>query len=302
MSTTSNLINTTVQPRPLVNVKRSVGKLIPVVVAGVVVVLLAFGWLEREEEYLTPKSGLGYWLGIYGSSAMLMLAIYSLRKRVKATRSLGSIPVWFRLHMMLGILGPVLIMFHANFRLGSLNSNVALLTMLTVATSGVVGRYLYAKIHMGLYGSRAEAKGIIREAEALRQSIGKELEAANYIAEELNLFGQRVAAQPPGGLLSSLWRGAVLSVQARVKRRHLLDEARRLIRVEGRQHGWSWRERGKRLAWIREIVRLYFGAVLKAAELTFFERLFALWHVLHLPLFFIMLLAGVVHVWAVHLY
>jgi hypothetical protein len=33
-----------------------------------------------------------------------------------------------------------------------------------------------------------------------------------------------------------------------------------------------------------------------------YERLFALWHVLHLPLFFMLLVAGVVHVIAVHVY
>ena len=173
------------------------------------------GW-SSEEEYLTPKSGLGYWLGIYGSTAMLLLLIYSIRKRTKATRWLGPIPLWFRVHMMLGIAGPVLIMFHSNFKLGSLNSNVALFTMLTVAASGIVGRYLYAKIHMGLYGRKAEATEIVAEAESLRQSLGHELKAANYIVEELNSFSQCVAEKFPTGLFSSLWSGAVLSVQTRV--------------------------------------------------------------------------------------
>jgi cell division protein FtsL len=37
-------------------------------------------------------------------------------------------------------------------------------------------------------------------------------------------------------------------------------------------------------------------------ELRFFERLFSLWHVLHLPLFFLMVMAALVHVWATHRY
>lgn len=300
MSATINTVSMQAGSRPFSHIRRSISNAIPFFVAIGVAAFLVIGWLGREEEYLTPKSGLGYWLGIYGSTAMLLLLIYPLRKRTKATRSLGSIPLWFRLHMLLGVAGPVLIMFHANFGLGSLNSNVALLTMLTVAASGVVGRYLYAKIHMGLYGRKAEAKEILAEAESLRQSLGHELEAANYIAEELNSFSRRVMAKPAIGLFSSLWSGAVLSVQARVMRARLLAEARRLIRVEGRKRGWSWRERGRRLARISEIVRLYFGAVLKAAKFAFFERLFGLWHVLHLPLFFLMLFAGLVHVWAVH--
>jgi hypothetical protein len=278
------------------------GNIVPLFVTAVVVVLLVLGWRWSEEEYLTPKSGLGYWLGIYGSTMMLLMLIYSIRKRTTAMRWLGPIPLWFRAHMMLGIAGPVLIIFHANFELGSLNSNVALLTMLAVAASGIVGRYLYAKIHIGLYGRKAEAKEILAEVESLRQSLGHELEVANYIGEELNSFSQRVAAKPPIGVFSSLWSGAVLSVQTRVMSVRLLRETRRLIRVEGERRGWSQRERRKRLAHISEIFRLYFYAVRKAAEFAFYERVFALWHIFHLPLIFLMAAAAVIHIWAVHQY
>lgn len=277
-------------------------KTIPIFVTGGVAALLVFGWLASDEEYLTPKSGLGYLLGICGSAAMLLLLIYSLRKRTKVFRFLGSIPAWFRVHMLLGIGGPVLILFHSNFTLGALNSNVALFAMVVVAMSGVVGRYLYAKIHMGLYGHKAEVKEILGEAELLRQSLEHGLQAADYVAEELNLFTQRTTAKLPTGLLSSLWFGAVLAVQTRFARRRMLGEAQRLMRLEAKKHGWPFWERRKKFASIKKIVQAYFVVVVKAAGLTFFERLFALWHVFHLPLFFLMLFAAVVHVWAVHQY
>lgn len=277
-------------------------KTIPYLFSCGVAALLILGWLASDEEYLTPKSGIGYWLGICGSSAMLLLLIYSLRKRAKALRFLGTIPGWFRVHMLLGIAGPILIIFHSNFSLGALNSNVALFAMIIVAMSGVVGRYFYAKIHMGLYGRKAAVNEILAEAELLRQSLGHDLQAADYIAEELNSFTQRITAKLPTGLISSLWFGGLLTIQTRLARNRLLGEARRLLRQDGKKHGWSMWQRHKQFVRIRTIVRNYFATVVKAAELTFFERLFALWHVFHLPLFFLMLLAGVVHVWAVHQY
>ena len=298
----ANHVSSQASSRPVFQVRRLVAKIIPLFVAGVVVVVLVLGWLGRDEEYLTPKSGLGYWLGIYGSTAMLLLLIYSMRKRSRSMRWLGPIPAWFRIHMLLGIAGPVLIIFHSNFKLGALNSNVAFITMLIVASSGIVGRYLYGKIHMGLYGRKAEAQDVLAEAEALRESLGHELEAANYIAEELNLFSKKMTANLPTGLFSSLWRGGVLSVQTRFISMRLHREAGRLVQIEGKARGWSRRERRKRLAHIDQIIRLYFGAVLKAAEFAFYERLFALWHVFHLPLIFLMVSAAVVHVWAVHQY
>jgi hypothetical protein len=279
-----------------------IARVFPVVAAVMVASVLAAGWMERDEEYLTPDSGTGYWLGIYGSLMMLLLLIYSFRKRNKAAKAIGSIRFWFRTHMMLGVIGPLLVLFHSNFRLGALNSNVALFAMLTVAISGAIGKYIYGKIHMGLYGRKALAKEILAEAEELKQYLGEEMQAAVYVSGELNAFSDGIKDKTPTGALDSLWAGAVMAVRARMLRARLVSEARRLIRIEGKSLGWSWRQRQERQAKVTNVVRLYSAAVLKAAELAFYERLFALWHVLHLPLFFLMLLAGIIHVWAVHHY
>ena len=72
--------------------------------------------------------------------------------------------------------------------------------------------------------------------------------------------------------------------------------------VAGKQRGWSWRVRRKRVRDVRKLLRQYFAAVNKAAAFAFYERLFALWHVLHMPLFILLVLAAIVHVVAVHLY
>ena len=279
-----------------------IARVFPAVAALLVASVLAAGWMQRDEEYLTPDSGTGYWLGIYGSLAMLFLLIYSFRKRNKAARAIGSIRFWFRAHMMLGVVGPVLVLFHSNFRLGPLNSNVALFAMVTVALSGAIGKYIYGKIHMGLYGRKAEAKEILAEAEELKQYLGEEMQAAAYVSRELNAFSDSIKDKTPTSAFGTLWAGAIMAVQARMLRARLVSEAQRLIRLESRSLGWSRREQRERQERVTKVVRLYSGAVLKAAELAFYERLFALWHILHLPLFFLMLLAGIVHVWAVHHY
>jgi hypothetical protein len=43
-------------------------------------------------------------------------------------------------------------------------------------------------------------------------------------------------------------------------------------------------------------------ATRRVLEFNAFERLFSLWHALHMPLFVMLVIAGVVHVIAVHLY
>ena len=204
--------------------------------------------------------------------------------------------------MLLGILGPVLILFHANFRLGALNSNVAFFAMLIVAVSGMVGRYIYRRIHLGLYGSKAQVQDLLLEADAMRQSLGQEMQAAAFVAQELVGVQQGLENKVPRTAFESLRTGATIALRSRRLRANVVSQARHLIREQGRQAGWSWSERRVRQRRVESIVGRYALAVRKAAELTFFERLFALWHVFHLPLFFLMLLSGVVHVWAVHHY
>jgi hypothetical protein len=57
---------------------------------------------------------------------------------------------------------------------------------------------------------------------------------------------------------------------------------------------------------IAAVARSYADRRLEAgrrmAEYRMYERLFSLWHVLHIPLFFMLLIAGVVHVVAINVY
>ena len=46
--------------------------------------------------YLSPKSGLGYAIGIVGGSLILAQLLYAVRKRVRSLRWLGTVPAGFR--------------------------------------------------------------------------------------------------------------------------------------------------------------------------------------------------------------
>jgi hypothetical protein len=266
-----------------------------------IVVVLWIGWVNRDDSSLTPKSGVGYWLGIAGSLLMLLLLLYPLRKRMRSLRAIGTVAFWFRAHMILGAFGPVLILWHANFRLGSINSNVALAAMLVVSTSGVFGRYLYGKIHLGLYGRKAAVREILADAEALKVLIGANLPAADHVVAQLNAFAQLGAAASKGvlaglALLPAIsWRGTVIRMQ-------LIAEARQVIAVEGRRLGQSRTVQRQRLAGVAKLVALHIAAVKKAAAFAFYERLFGLWHVFHVPLFFLLVIAAIIHIFAAHFF
>lgn len=245
--------------------------------------LLVWGWSVREEVYWTARRGTGYALGIVGTVFMTALLLYSLRKRLRFMRGWGEIRHWFNVHMMLGILAPVAILFHANFDLGSLNSNVALSCMILVASSGVVGRMIYPKIHHGLFGRRTTLKELRGAAESSRSALGAALAGHPPLARELQSFESFALAG--AGLLSSTWRLVRLGGRTRGTRRRCLRQL-------------STAERSR----VEKDLHVYLDAVRRAAGFRFYERVFALWHAFHLPLCIMLFAAAAVHIVAVHLY
>ena len=55
-----------------------------------------------------PAGFIGHGLGIVGSLMIVLLLLYSLRKRIKFMRRWGDLRIWLRYHIFLGIAGPIL--------------------------------------------------------------------------------------------------------------------------------------------------------------------------------------------------
>ena len=263
---------------------------------------IGYGWLLAVRKEFIPDEGVGYWLGIAGGTALLVQLVYPLRKRARFMRQFGSAPAWFRAHMILGIVGPLLILYHANFSLGATNSNVALFAMLTVALSGIAGRYIYGKIHNGLYGAHTNVQDLLSEATGMLQAVEADVgDAGGSIALKLTNFGTRVL-RPRKSLAANFGMALWLGFAVPVVRWRILSSARGVINLNARRLRWTRSEKRAHRNAARLHIGNYLDAVVKVSELSFYERLFAFWHVLHLPLFMLLIVTGVVHVIAVHMY
>lgn len=263
---------------------------------ALVVAVLIEGWGLREDRLLTAESGLGYALGIVGGVMMLVLLLYPLRKRLRVLRFMGPAKHWFRLHMLMGVLGPVCILFHANFHLGALNSNVALWCMLIVASSGLLGRYFYSRIHHGLYGGKATLQELRQDSAWSLDQLASDLGFLPQLKGQLQAH-ETVALEVSRGALSVV-RIPWLTVTTQFAHGRLWRECKRAIEAEIPDQ----EQRRLLLRQARRNLRAYFAAVRKVAEFSFYARLFSLWHVLHVPLFVMMLVTGIVHIVAVHMY
>jgi hypothetical protein len=259
------------------------------------------GWLLRREGLVNPAEGLGCWLGIIGGSMMLLLLFYPAGKKSSLLRRMGLVKHWFRIHMIFGLVGPALILYHCNYSVDALNSKVALYSMLAVTSSGLIGRYFYTRIHRGLYGKHAHVEELrVEISDALRNSRGLGAILPGFISE-LQLVSAKLMGDEHTksiGLRHSLsWTFNYYLVRLRLYfkiNRELREEA--AINKVVRSNAKSIRKTAnayaaKQAALMRQV-----------AQLAFYERLFSLWHVFHMPLFLLLVVSALVHVLAVHMY
>ncbi len=272
----------------------------PARLVGTVVVLgLLWGYTAHLDRYITPERGLGYALGIVGGSMMLVLLVYPLRKRV-AWRWLGSIPSWFRNHMVLGVVGPVLVLFHSNFSLGATNSNVALVCMLLVAGSGLIGRYIYGRMYGSFTGHQESLDELQKNADTLRRQTSTTAVLPELMTA-IEREEQRLYA-PSASLLVTLVHAATAGLRSALARWRIERLIRRMV-IQAARQSPTMAAHGPRLAataYAYAVRRL--DANRRLAEHRFYVRMFSLWHVAHVPFFIMLLVAGIVHVISVHVY
>jgi hypothetical protein len=268
---------------------------------SITIIALGIGWLLRDFEFISPKQGAGYWLGIIGGSLMLALLLYPLRKRIRLLRFLGGTSAWFRAHMVLGVIGPVLVLYHSNFQLGSFNSQIALFCMLAVAGSGVVGRHIYAEIHRGLYGEKTSMSELRDDLTmSLKQSHGLASLMPKLTAELESLSGEVQGDQITGSLstgLSLRWMVRQYTAWWSLHR-----TAKRELRAGAAESPAIAKDYDRLKKTSSKYIRRFVRLTGRIAKFTLYERLFSLWHVLHLPLFFMMVISALIHVLAVHMY
>jgi hypothetical protein len=254
---------------------------------------------------------LGYNLGLAGGLMMLVLLLYPLRKRVKFFENFGFLPSWFKWHMVLGILGPMTIIFHSTYHvyipyihpMGSPNAAVAMLCMLLVSGSGTFGRFFYTKIHHGLYGRQTtvnelraglEQSGDVKSLFSFAPGVEKQLENFRTRADEY-------AKQSGIGFVNFFTVG----LQTAMLSRTLSRELHIVMQVQAKENNFTAAQRQgmeEIFSEYREKIVAYLNAVRDAAQFNTYERMFSWWHIFHIPLVYMMVFSAFYHVYAVHAY
>lgn len=301
------MMNTLTQNMPLVERRKSESQIQsggwPMFLLAVAL-LLAVGFAASTQKFYKPGDEVGYNMGLAGGLMLLALLLYPLRKRLSFMKGLGILPKWFKLHMVLGILGPSLILFHATFRIGSVNAGVALVCMLLVAGSGVFGRFFYTKIHRGLYGKHTSLKEL-QAAMVPDGEIESIFSFAPEIQQSLERFQAAHAARHCKEGQLGLWSFMLAGLHAGRLSRALAKDLHHAMYAKAREGKWNAAQM-KRLDELhneyKRLLHSYLMAIRDVAQFHTYERLFSLWHIFHIPLVYMMVFSAIWHVIAVHMY
>jgi hypothetical protein len=291
-------LDATVPPRQLAATATGRGDLL---LYALLCALVGAAWQISRTGLLDANDDTNYWIGVAGGSFMLALFVYPLRKYTRFMQGWGHVKVWFWIHLALGISGPWLILVHSQFRIGSLNAGVALISMCIVVVSGVIGRFIYVRIHRGLHGERTSLHELRRRAGLVEDDARSRLHFCPSVEARLMAFERRVLhAQPEW--TTHLRHVVVLPIRQWATYLRCARELRRPLHKLALEQGWNATELRRRKRRARRLVDQYLNAVVRVAQYSAYERVFALWHMAHLPFIYLLVISAVVHVVAVHAY
>jgi hypothetical protein len=245
----------------------------------------ATGLLDRphhaEHDLLKPSGFRSHGLGIVGSAMLLLLLLYSLRKRSPRMSKLGSPAKWLSVHIFFGTVGPILITLHTTFKVQGLVA-VSYWSMVAVALSGIFGRYLYRQIPRNILGT-ARSTGEVR---ATMASLEREMQALGLGPEDVASAIRRSGTSFAGsGRLRALAHLVVSGVGLRRR-------SGRLARSYARKLGIG--DTG--VESLAKVMHDRFVLERRMAVLDQVKEVFHYWHVVHKPFAYLMLIIMVVHV------
>lgn len=278
--------------------------------------LHSYGYFKEYPILYEPSKGIWHLIGWTGSAMMVVMMLYSVRKRVGALNTFGSMRHWLHAHMFLGIVGPLLVTLHTTFKFNGLIAT-SFWCMIVTMVFGILGRYIYVQIPRSITGAELGVKEIEKEVEELDMELGASLSRARLtsLLGELgvNDAGRYIqiverekqeAAKGDSPLLKLLDEIQGVSDSANQKNVLLtlffmfktdLANIFRIMRLKGMLSRKYRLDRGKR----KEITAALKKKALLIRRKNFLftsHKLLHHWHVLHVPLAAVMFLIMFLHI------
>jgi hypothetical protein len=247
---------------------------------------------------LRSSGTIGLKLGLLGVGLFGILFLHPLRKRWRWLGSKGNTRHWLDFHAVVGITAPIVITFHASFKLQGL-AGLAYWIMVAVALSGFIGRYVYAQIPRSIHSVQLS----IDELEAQTTLLASRLHDQNFFQPE---DIAPLLAVPTGDEIRSMNLASLLwtMLATDLRRPFLVSRLRRRLLHGGELITTMGGLVASRHADFESVIQGVRKQSWLRAKTAFLERtlqLFHLWHVVHRPFSLSFIALVIVHITVVQL-
>lgn len=231
----------------------------------------------------TPDGGqpFGHWLGILGTVLMVATeTLYSLRKRTGLFGRLGPVRYWLSAHILMGVVGPFLVLMHTAFEFRGLAGLTFWLTTLVVG-SGFLGRYLYTAIPRSVAGVEASASDLALEI--------------NQVQGQLTALATQRSATVQSLVAADAGRTRVTRDDWMLVLMRGWDDWRYRSRLRGRIQALERTEKLK-LGDVERMLNRRRDLERQVRMLQAARRLMSVWHIAHVPMGVALFTSVAVHV------
>lgn len=259
-----------------------------------VVLLLLIGsyvWYASHE-YPHGGSPIGLTYGTLGVFLIVLLMLYGIRKRSYKNRW-GMLQTWLHVHIYLGLLVLVVILFHSGFRFHDTMAVTALVLLTVVVVSGILVVRLYSLVpplHVNV-DSNLTLSEMSDQMNTLAQSMARLATGKSEAFQAV--YSSLIQAEQPAFLAG--WRLLV----GRYRKRRLGKNMGAALEMELAKVA---PQEETDLQWLLELGNQMREMHTRLTQKQRYRNLLEAWLYLHIPLSFALILAVIVHVIAAFYY
>lgn len=246
-----------------------------------------------KHRILRPSGLVGIKLGILGISMFAVIFLYPLRKRWRWLQSKGTSRHWLDFHVLLGVFAPIIIALHASFKFQGI-AGMAFWLMLSVALSGIVGRYLYAQIPRRVNSAEMSFKESREMQHELMQKLSSQrIVSSQRLSALFRLPSEAQVARWP--MLLCLGYMVALDVLRPFRIARLRTGAMSFVHCVLSLGGFL----PSNHADLEQVIRLAREQASLSKRILFLSRareVFHLWHVVHKPFSYSFIVLALVHI------
>jgi hypothetical protein len=246
-----------------------------------------------KHHLLRPSGPVGLLIGVCAVCLFLGIFLYPIRKKWTWLSRQGNNRHWLNIHIAMGLTAPCLIAFHSTLKFRGI-AGMSFWFMFSVALSGVIGRYLYTQIPRSLNAAELTRK----ELAELQTGLARQLDDQKLLPES-DL--QILLTLPSADRLKKLPFLVAIGYMM------MLDVTRMFHLARVRRHSVHGLEYLTTLGGLLKTrlvdLERAIGTAREEASLSkrilflsYSQKLFHLWHVVHKPFSYTFVILAVLHI------